>query len=412
MQSRVRFRLFSLTPARVALFSAVLGGAVSTGLAVSAHARQAVPPSPQAAEVAQAIQSARVFRDAGLTNEALNAMAGVLKKYPANADAARFQIETLVARERVEDGLTVYDGYVAARKSPDPAALGTLARGDLRRTVRTHADQPALMAQALERLARDGDAEALRVLKQVSASSGASSLDELGPTIGLARLKAPEAEAKLALALAQSQGLVRAQVIQAIRDADARSLALKVADTLADPDPNVRNAAAVALGLLQDKTAAPALQAAFDSGAGAVKMFAAVALKQLGQNSADTFLAGLLNGQIAELRVIAADAYRFSTTKSPQWDKAVRELMSGPNDQHKLQAAEMLTCCDMPAARSLLTSALASPNPLMRAGAAKIFEARKELADPAIARRVMGDAVPGVRAYGSGLALVLAKGAR
>jgi HEAT repeat protein len=145
--------------------------------------------------------------------------------------------------------------------------------------------------------------------------------------------------------------------------------------------------------------------------ASAVKMFAAIALKRLGDTSADTFLVGLLNGPIAEISMYAAGAWRFSTQKSPQWEKAVRTLMNGSNEQHRLEAAELLACCDQTAARSFLNSAISNPNPLMRAGAAKILEARKELATPEIARRLLGDATEGVRAHGAGLTLALAKDA-
>jgi hypothetical protein len=74
-----------------------------------------------------------------------------------------------------------------------------------------------------------------------------------------------------------------------------------------------------------------------------------------------------------------------------------------------LQAAELLACCDLVAARGFLTSALSSPNPLLRAGAAKALEARKELASLEIARRLLGDATEVVRIHGAGLALAFAR---
>jgi HEAT repeat protein len=192
-----------------------------------------------------------------------------------------------------------------------------------------------------------------------------------------------------------------------------RSLAPSLIALLGDDSIVVRQAAALALGTLQSKESIPHLQATLEGDVPAVKMFAAVSLKRLGQANVDTFLAGLLNGQIAELRVIAAGAYQSTgpVAKNPTWEKAVRELMASTNEQHRLQAAEMLACCDAVAARTALTSALASANPLLRAGAAKIFEARRELADLTIARRIVGDALDPVRVYGNGLALVLAKDA-
>jgi HEAT repeat protein len=175
---------------------------------------------------------------------------------------------------------------------------------------------------------------------------------------------------------------------------------------LGDPDINVRNAAAVTLGLLQDTQAVPALRNAFQNDqAGAVKMFAAVSLKQLGDPAADTFLEGLLNGQIAEIRVIAAGAWQFAKSRTPAWEKAVRALLGSANDLHRVTAAELLACCDRVAARNVLTSALGSPNPLLRVAAARALEARPELTDPALVRRLLGDPADGVRTSGAGLAL-------
>ena len=154
----------------------------------------------------------------------------------------------------------------------------------------------------------------------------------------------------------------------------------------------------------------PQLQAVFDNEGGAMKAFAAVALKQLGQSTADAFLGDLLNSPVAEIRLMAATAYKNTTVRGETWEKAVRTLMAGPNELQQVQAAEMLACCDVAAAKSLLGAALGSPNPLLRAEAAKVFESRKELGDPAIARRILGDASERIRLYGDGLALALGRG--
>ena len=397
--------------------------ALTTGSALGAAARAARPddgqtppagarasqsPSTEAAEVAKAIESARASRTAGQFGDALKTMVAVLKKYPANTEAARFQIGTLVEQERIADALVSYDVYAVARKRPDAVALSTVARADLLRTLRTKRDQPTLVAKALERLARDGDQEALRSLRQMSAGAWVSP-DGLAPATSLARLGDPAGVAKLESLINAPQPLERAQVIQAIGEAGVRSLVPAVLGFLSDPDANVRIKAATTLGVLQDRQAIPKLKTMFETDTAAARMFAAIALKQLGDTSADAFLDGLLSGQIAELRVFAADAYRFATSKSPQWDKAVRTLMGGPNEEHRLRAAELLACCDVIAARGFLTSALASPNPFMRAGAAKIYEAQKQLADAVAARRILGDAMEAVRVHGAGLSLAIAR---
>jgi len=377
---------------------------------VDLAAQTAAAAAPQATpEVTQALDFARASKAAGRTTDGLDAIAAVLKKYPASTDAATFQVETLLELERYDDASKAYDAYATALKRQDLALLSKIARADLVRTVKTRADQKILVAQALERLARQGDAEALRALRGAAASTSAVTPESLAPVIALARLKDKAGETRLAEILGSSTGTERAQAIQAITEADLRSLGPKVLALVTDGDVNVRNAAAIALGRLQVKQAIPPLKSAFDTDVGTVKMFAAVSLKQLGDPSADKFLDTLLNGQIAEIRVIAAGAYEFATTKSPGWEKAVRELMGGANPVHRLRAAELLARLDAPAAKTMLTSALADANPLMRSGAARILEARPELADPAQARRVLADQAPAVRIHGAGLVLALAQ---
>jgi hypothetical protein len=366
--------------------------------------------APQAgADVTQAIESAKGLKSAGRAAEAVDAMAAVLKKSPASQDAALFQVETLVELNRYDEALKTYDGYVIALKKPDLAVLTRLGRADLVRTVRSKADQLILRAQALERLARQGDADALTALREQAGSTSAVSPESLAPVVALARLRDKAGEARLGEMLNSGAPNARAQVVQAIGQGSVRSLAPRVIPILSDSDINLRNAAAVALGLLQDRQAIPQLRRSFETDeAGAVKMFAAVALKQLGDPSADKFLEGLLTGQIAELQVIAAGAWQFATSRSPAWEKASRTLLASANDIHRLRAAELLAAVDPAAAKTVLNSALGSPNPLLRSGAARVLESRPELADAVLARRVLGDTAIAVRLHGAGLTHALA----
>jgi HEAT repeat protein len=371
--------------------------------AASARAAQA------GADVAQAIESAKALKASGRAAEAADAMAAVLKKSPASQDAALFQVETLVELNRYDEALKTYDGYILALKKPDLAVLVRLGRADLVRTVRLKADQPIVRAQALERLARQGDADALTALRQQAGSTSAISPESLAPVVALARLGDKAGEARLGEMLNSGTPILRAQVIQAIGQGNVRSQAARLIPLLGDSDANVRNATAVALGLLQAKSAIPQLRNSFQNDeAGSVKMFAAIALKQVGDSSADTFLEGLLTKGHPEVQMFAAGAWQFSTSKSPAWDKAARTLLASPNDLHRLRAAELLASIDPVAAKGVLTSAMASENPLLRAGAARVFESRPELADAAVARRLVGDAAIGVRLHGAGLAHALA----
>ena len=376
---------------------------------LAAGTPQARARGAQAGAEAQAIESAKALKAAGRAAEAADAMAAVLKKSPASQDAAMFQVETLVELNRYDEAIKTYDGYIAALKKPDLAVLSRLGRADLVRTARTKADQLVLRAQTLERLARQGDADALAALRQQAGSTSTVSPESLAPVVALARLRDKAGEARLGEMLKSGTPNERAQVVQAIGQGNVRSQAPRLIPLLSDSEVNIRNAAAVALGLLQAKEAIPQLRNSFQNDeAGSVKMFAAVALKQAGDASADTFLEGLLAKGHPEVQVIAAGAWQFSTSKSPAWEKASRTLLASANDVHRLRAAELLASVDPAAAKTVLNSALASPNPLLRSGAARVLESRPELADAAIARRLLGDAVIGVRLHGAGLAHALA----
>ena len=387
----------------VATFAVVFVAVLAAGTP-QARARGA-----QASADAQAIESAKALKAAGRAAEAADAMAAVLKKSPASQDAAMFQVETLVELNRYDEALKTYDGYIVALKKPDLAVLSRLGRADLVRTARTKADQLVLRAQTLERLARQGDADALAALRQQAGSTSTVSPESLAPVVSLARLRDKAGEARLGEMLKSGTPNERAQAVQAIGQGNVRSQAPRLIPLLSDSDVNIRNAAAVTLGLLQAKEAIPQLRNTFQNDeAGSVKMFAAVALKQAGDSSADTFLEGLLTKGHPEVQVIAAGAWQFSTSRSPTWEKASRTLLASANDVHRLRAAELLAGVDPAAAKTVLTSALASPNPLLRSGAARVLESRPELADAALARRVLGDAVIGVRLHGAGLAHALA----
>ena len=360
-------------------------------------------------DLAQSIESAKALKAAGKPAEAVGAMTAVLKRYPTSADAATFQVETLVELDRLEEALKTYDTYVTALKKPDAVVLARLGRADLARTVKSaRADQLIVRARALERLARQGDAEALTALRQQAGATSVVSPESLAPVIALARLKDAAGETRLGQMLNSSEPNARAQVIQAIGEGNVRTQGARLIPFLTDADLNIRNATAVTLGLIQVKAAIPQLRYAFENdAAGSVKMFAAVALKQVGDSSADAFLGDLLTKGHPEVQLIVAGAWQFSTVKTPAWDKAARALLASPNDVHRLRAAEMMAAVDPAAARGVLTSAVASPNPLLRSGAARVYESRPELGDPVIARRLLGDASPAVRLHGAGLAHAL-----
>ena len=368
-------------------------------VSVNVWAQGVSSPPAAAAELA----AARDMLAAGRFDEAITRIDGVLKRDPLNRDAVATKVTALLGPDHFDEALASYDTYTGAANRADVALLAVIGRADLKRLVRQPPDAPTLSA-ALERLARDGDVEAREALRRSAAT--AVGPDVLRLTVSLARLGEPDAVRRLGELLASASGPeARAEVIQALQDAGIRSLAPRVAAFLGDSSPLVRGAAAAAVGVLQYPDAVPRLEAIFKDDEHIVRMHAAVGLKLLGRSTADLYLVQMLRNETAEVRLIAAEAYQAA--KATQWVPAVRTVLSDPNELNRLRAAELLACCDPAAARSALSGMMKSDNPFLRGDAARIFET-KGLADAAMARRMLGDAIASVRLHGAGVALTLA----
>ena len=318
-----------------------------------------------------------------------------------NRETAGVQIAAALQQENYDRALAAYDSYVAASAKPDPALLVQIAKADLNRIVRLNKSQRIVTISALERLARAGDSTAMQALTRQAAEATPMSAEDVALTSALVRLGDRAAIEKLGKLLAASSDR-RGDAIRVIQDTGARSLAPQVAQYLGDPQPQVRCAAALAVGVLQYADAIPRLQEIFTTDEQIVRLYAATALKRLGQTSANAYLLNILQTGAPEVRLIAAEAYQSAATT--QWIQYVTDLLNDPNEINRLRAAEVIACCNPGMARGPLVSAVGSENPSLRADAARILET-KNLADVRLARRLLGDSADAVRVYGAGAAL-------
>lgn len=318
---------------------------------------------------------------------------------PPDRDAVERRITAHAAKEEMPQALSAYDGYVSAVKKPDVELLRPVAVGELQRLARNYPDDGVLYSGALERLARGGNAEALGRLKRTGASG--SSPVAVESIASLARLGSKDAARRLGEIL-KSEPAARVGIIRAIEESDARSQAPGVAALLNDADVNVRRAAARAVGVLQHRDAIPQLRGIMERDVPIVQMFAAPALKRLGDTSADPFVAKMLASDSPEMRLEAAQAYP-QTLRAP-WIERVKGLRADRDGLARVRAADVLACCDPATARAILNEALRDPIPPMRVEAARVYELT-DLADAAIARRLLGDSFDHVRLHGAGAVL-------
>jgi HEAT repeat protein len=309
------------------------------------------------------------------------------------------QIGQHISDGRLDLALSSYDAYVIRVKQPDIGLLTPVAREELRAAVRRFEGDAVLHSAALERLARAGDADALKTLK---ASVGPHS----APALSLARLDDKQAPARLGALLVDATGNEKVEIIRALADGDARGESPKVAALLTDADPQVRAAAARAVGVLGYREAIPQLKVLFEQDPTVVRRFAAVALKRLGDSTADVVVAEMLASNSPDLRLMAAAAY--PPTSRALWVEQIKALRYDRNELVRVRAAEVLACCDPDSARGMLLAALAHPDPSMRVEVARVLEGQG-LADARIARQLLGDTFPQVRLYGAGAVLKLAR---
>ena len=326
---------------------------------------------------------------------------GVAARQSPLRDTAVARIAQHVSEGRLDLALSGYDAYVDRVKQPDVGLLTPIAREELRFAVRRFEGDAVLHSAALERLARAGDAGALKTLKETVGSHPA-------PVLSLARLDDKAAPARLGALLAGADGNAKIEIIRALADAGARGEAPKVATLLTDSDPQVRATAARAVGELGYREAIPQLKALFEHDPTAVRFFAAAGLKRLGDASADAVVAQMLASDSPDLRLMAAGAYPPTSGAPAPWVERIKALRNDRNELARVRAAELLACCDSSAARSMLLEALSHQDPSMRVEAARVLEA-KDLADARIARQLLGDSFQQVRLYGAGAVLKLAR---
>ena len=193
------------------------------------------------------------------------------------------------------------------------------------------------------------------------------------------------------------------QMIDVLQEANARAQAPSVAALLDDPAPQVRAAAAVAVGALQYREAIPKLKELWVD-LPTVRMLASAALTRLGDTSAEPAVAALLKSEVPEMRLMAGQALQAS--KTAQWMPLVKDLRNDRNPINRIRAAEIAACRDPTWSKGILVEALTNDMAIVRLEAARVLE-ETDLADARLARRMLGDPSEIVRASGAGAVLRL-----
>lgn len=240
---------------------------------------------------------------------------------PALLDALKTE-RVAAVREKIVQALGEIDdpsavtGISAVVKDASPAVrrAAVWALGELEDPAAIPALVSAVKDEDSE--VRQHTAEALGQLKVASAMDALAQMTRddnadvrVHAVEALGQLEDLRALNTLTAALKDANADVRRQAADAIQSLDGIKTAPKaLIDALADPDKEVRQAVADALGDIEDEAAVPALKRATSDGDSDVRRAAAEALSRIGGADAIQALMGLLKDADPEIRRIAAES--------------------------------------------------------------------------------------------------------
>lgn len=254
---------------------------------------------------------------------------------------------------------------------------------------------------ALERLARDGDANARRQLQMLVSKrrtpAAVAALIRLGD----------RSQVDVARQLLGDRALNDpVQLFSALEQIRATNAAQALMPWLEAPEEEIASAAAIALGRLGYRPAAAPLRQMMNGSSPLERPAAAAALWRLGARDVRPVLDTALTSFLPEIRLSAAAAWAPET--DGPWRQEIARLLGDPNPTRRIAAARLLRTIDPAAVRRTMGIDMSSlDDPLLRAEAASVFE---QVATPADSDTLAGsleDADATVQIHAAGAVLRL-----
>jgi HEAT repeat protein len=333
----------------------------------------------------------------GLYADAAAKATKALTENPRGAAALVLAVEVEMARGGSQAALAQYERWLGQRTWEEPAVLRRIAQALLREAAQDR-QHDAARIEALRALASDGDAGASAELTNAASKGGVAE-------VRMAAIAGDERSVKV-LADQLRQGATNALgVIEALGKSRNRAAVPPLVERLKDPSPEIRGAAAEALGnfgpqpglvdrikpLLSDQTSY-------------VRVKAAGTLFRLDDMSGLQLLQELAASEVPMSRLMAAQA--MASKPDAVWLEHVRKLASAAEPEVRVGAARLLAPHDPEYARTVLEGVMADQNPAIRNLASEIL-ADVAATDPRSLRRLLksDDRLTRVRAAGHLLAL-------
>jgi HEAT repeat protein len=221
----------------------------------------------------------------------------------------------------------------------------------------------------------------------------------------LAQLGSEPAVKSLIAQLKSGQGS-RLTLIEALASSRSPLAVRPLVDLLKEFNPDIRAAAADALGKLGAADAVDALRPLLDDQVFSVRFAAASALLRLHDTSGLTFLNELQVSEHAMVRVTALEA--LSVNPNQAWISSVLSLLQDPDAQVRLAAARLAAPYDLAAAQRVIEGLQRDGNLAIREAASKVY-VEQVAVDFAVLRRLLHASEPVTRVRAAGRILALTR---
>lgn len=319
------------------VFAHVRASALLCLVVAVSSAAQTAPDRAAKAATGRPNEAAALARGWSLLSQGSYAAAStqaqdLLRRNPRSVNALAVAVEAAVGLQGSTAGLDQYEHWLGARTLEEPGVLRRLARTFLEEWAR----QSGTRLAALTALAGDGDEGAAGEIAATAKQGGAAELR------AMARLGDQGAAKTLVAQLGRSDA-DPVRIIEAVGDSGYAPGFSAIAAWLGDQRPEVRGAAADALGKLgeQSPNAVRLLAPLLSDQSSHVRTRAAAALYRLGEPAGTPWLQELAASEVPAGRLVAAEA--MASRPDAAWTALVTELATAGSDPEiRLGAARLV----------------------------------------------------------------------
>jgi hypothetical protein len=316
---------------------------------------------------------------------------------PASRASAESAIRASLSEGNLAGAYAAYDQFVRATGSEAADLLRPIAAQELRDVIARAVYDPSLRAQALERLARDGDDQSRARLRQVAANAARS--EALLAERALSRLGERTRGVSAADLAPGLPSRSRVAAAEAASQAGLQGEASLLLPLLRDENPATRMAALDALGSLRSVDATADVRSLLTDAHPTVRGRALLTLARLGDADALAGVSAMLRSPVPEARLAALEV--DPTVPPEQRSAIIKAILGDPDPLTRAKAAEALTGIEPETARSTLVALTTDRDSAPRREAARVLETLDPVS-VALFRRLLSDDSDWVRMYAAG----------